>query len=175
MAPECLDVFAQGRDLERPAGGDHRHGTVLDAGGHGLEACSLDPADHFGRQHGGGDIDVAVRLADERVAHGAADDASFLAVTLKRGENAAQRRLSQPFGIEAAPPLCHFVSPGTNCPSSTWAGTSVGPGGEPPHCASTTKLPIMSMSAAITSHVTRGRLQALGCSTPAWVAHRKTA
>ena len=45
------------------------------------------------------------------------------AAQAKRGENAAQRRLSQPFGIEAAPPLRHFVSPGTNCPSSIWAGT----------------------------------------------------
>jgi len=123
MTPERLDVFAQGRDFERPAGGDHRHGTVLDAGGHGAEACSLDPTDHFGRGHGSGDIDVAVRLADESVAHRAADDAGFLAVALERGENAAQRRLSQPFGIEAAPSLRHFVSPGTNCPSSIWAGT----------------------------------------------------
>src|SRR5262249_2455457 len=37
------------------------------------------------------------------------------------------------------------------------------------------KLPIMSTSAAITSQVTRGRLQDFGCSTPAWVAQRKTA
>ena len=123
MTPERLDVFTQGRDFERPAGGDHRHGAVLDAGGHGLEACSLDPADHFGREHRSGDIDVAVRLADEGVAHRAADDAGLLAVTLERGENVAQRRLSQPFGIEAAPLLRHFVSPGTNCPSSIWAGT----------------------------------------------------
>ena len=122
-AAERLDVLAQGRDLERAALDHHRDGAVVEPGRHGLEACSLDPADHFGRERGSGDIDVAVRLADERVAHRAADDAGFLAVVLERGENAAQRRLSQPFGIEAAPSLRHFVSPGTNCPSSIWAGT----------------------------------------------------
>ena len=42
---------------------------------------------------------------------------------IERGENIAQRRLSQPGGIEAAPRLRHFVSPGTNWPSSIWAGT----------------------------------------------------
>src|SRR5262249_48112940 len=123
MAPEGLDVFAQGGDLERPPGGDDGHGAVLDAGGHGLETCRLNPADHFEREHGGSDVDVAVRLADERVAHRAADDAGLLAVAVKRGEKVAQRRLWQPCGIEAAPPLRHLVSPGTNWPSSIWAGT----------------------------------------------------
>src|SRR5262249_56226366 len=49
MAAERLDVFAQGGDFERPPGGDDGHGAVLDAGGHGLETCRLDPADHFER------------------------------------------------------------------------------------------------------------------------------
>jgi hypothetical protein len=123
MAPERLDVFAQGCDFERPPGGDDGHGAVLDAGGHRLEARRLDPADHFGREHGGGDVDVAVRLADERIAHRAADDAGLLAIAVERGEKVAQRRLSQPRGIESAPRLRHFVSPGTNWPSSIWAGT----------------------------------------------------
>src|SRR5262249_44661228 len=125
MAPEGLDVFAQGGDFEWPPGGDDGHGAVLDAGGHGLEACRLDSADHFRRQHGGGDVDVAVRLADERIAHPAADNAGLLAlaVAVERGAKVTQRRLSQPCGIEAAPPLRHLVSPGTNWPSSIWAGT----------------------------------------------------
>src|SRR5262249_35955608 len=114
-------------------------------------------------------------LADERIAHRPADDAGLLAAALERGEKVAQRRLSQPSGIEAAPRLRHFVSPGTNWPSSIWAGTQVEPSCEPPHSASTMRLAIMSTSATITSQATRGRLQECGCSTPAWVAQRKTA
>src|SRR5262249_48036743 len=123
MAPEGLDVFAKGGDFERPPDGDDGHGAVLDTGGHGLEAGRLDPADHFRRQRGGGDVDVAVRLAAERVAHRAAAHAGLRAVAVKGGEKVAQRRLSQPCGVEAAPPLRHLVSPGTNWPSSIWAGT----------------------------------------------------
>src|SRR5262249_48945472 len=99
-----------------PAGRAVERGAARRRRADGGEAGRLDPADHFGREHGGGDVDVAVRLADERIAHRAADDAGLFAVTVERGEKVAQRRLSQPCGIEAAPRLRHFVSPGTNWP-----------------------------------------------------------
>src|SRR5262249_28056853 len=102
-------------------------------------------------------------------------DAGLLAVALERGQKVAQRRLSQPCGIEAAPRLRHVVSPGTKWPPSIWAGTEVAPGGEPPHCTSTRKPPALSTRAALNSQAKRGRLQEFGCSTPAWVAQRKTA
>ncbi len=122
MASERLDVFAQGRDLERPPSGDDGDGAVLDAGGHRLEAGGLDPADHFVRMRGGGDVDVAERLAEQRIAHRAADHARLLAGAVERAEKIAKRRRSQPCGIEAAQDLRHLVSPGTNWPSSIWAG-----------------------------------------------------
>jgi hypothetical protein len=120
---ERLHILAQGGDFERPPGGNDRHSAVLDTGRHRLEACRLDPADHLARQRGGGDVSIAVWLAEQRVAHCAADDASLLAFTVKRGEDVAQWRLTQPSGIQPALCLRHFVPPGTKRPSSVWAGT----------------------------------------------------
>src|SRR5262245_33089850 len=123
MAPEGLDVLAQRGDLERMAGGDDGHRTVLDTGRHRLEAGRLDQADHLLRQRGRGHVDLADRLAEQRIAHRAADDARLLAGAVERGEQVAQRRLLEPWGIDATADLGHLVSPGTNRPSSVWAGT----------------------------------------------------
>ena len=123
VAAEGFDVLAQGGDLERLLGGDDGDGAVLDAGRHRLEARRLHPANHLLGDGGGGDVDVAVRLADERVADGAADDAGLLAVAVEHGEQIGERRFPQPRRIEAARRVSHFVSPGTKLPSlSKWAG-----------------------------------------------------
>src|SRR5262249_12526957 len=140
-----------------------------------LETCRFDAADYLAGQRGGGDVSITVRFTEERVTHRAADDSGLLALPVERSEDVAQRRLAQPCGIQPAACLRHFVPPGTKRPSSRWAETGGGPGGEPPHCAKTRKRPIRSTSAAITSQATRGRLQESGCSTPACVAHKKTA
>jgi hypothetical protein len=61
-----------------------------------------------------------VRLAQDGVAHRPADDTRLLAGRVEHGEEIAQRRLSQPGDVEASR---QFVLPGTNWPSSMWAGT----------------------------------------------------
>ena len=93
---------------------------MLDAGRHRLEACRLDPANHLVRLRRGGDVNIAVRLPKDGVTHRAADHTRLLAGSLERGEEVAQRRLSQPGNVEASR---QFVLPGTNWPSSMWAGT----------------------------------------------------
>ena len=124
MAAEGLDVLAQRRHLERMTVDDHRHGAVLDPGRHRLEAGGLDAADHLVGHRRGGDVDVAVRLAQQRVAHRAADDARLLAVAAEHGEELRERLLTQPSSIQPARRFGHLVCPGTNTPSSsTWAGT----------------------------------------------------
>ena len=124
VAAEGLDILAQRRHLERMTVDDHRHGAVLDPGRHRLEAGGLDAADHLVGQRRGGDVDVAVRLAEQRVAHRAADDARLLAVAVEHGEQPRKRPLAQPAGIEPARRFGHLVCPGTNTPSSSiWAGT----------------------------------------------------
>ena len=105
------------------SGADDRHSAVLHAGGHRLKACRRGAADHLARRRGGGDISITVRLAEKRIAHCAADNASLLAFAVEGGEDVAQWRLSQPSGIHPAACLCHFVPPGTKRPSSIWAGT----------------------------------------------------
>ncbi len=124
VAAEGLDILAQRGDLERTAVHDHRDGAVLDPGRHRLEAGCLDAADHLGGQRRRGDVDVAVRLAEQRVAHRAADHARLLAVAIEHREQARERLLTQPWSIEPARRVGHLVCPGTNTPSSPiWAGT----------------------------------------------------
>jgi len=126
VAPEGLDVLAQGRHLE-PFMIDHDgDGAVLDAGGHRLEAGRLRAPHHFVRQRRGGEVDFASRLADQNVAHGAADDAGLLAVAIEHVHQLAERAACEPRRVGDADRLApsrHFDSPGTNFPSSTWAGT----------------------------------------------------
>ena len=56
-------------------------------------------ADHLVGQRRGGEIDLADRLADQRVAHRAADHARLLAVAIERVQEPRQRRLAQPGGV----------------------------------------------------------------------------
>ena len=76
-----------------------------------------------GRQRGGGNVDFAKRLGQQRVAHRAADDPRLLAGAVEHGQQILERRLLQPRGVEARQDLRHLVSPGTNRPSSIRAGT----------------------------------------------------
>ena len=81
--------------------------------GTALKPAACSAAHHLGRQRGGGDVDVAERHAEQRVAHRAADDARLLAVAVEHGEQIRQAGRLQPFGIEPTRDLCHLVSPGT--------------------------------------------------------------
>ena len=67
-------------------------------------------------------IDIAERLAEQRVAHRTADDARLLAGPVEHGQEIRQVARLQPCGIEPTQDLCHLVSPGTKWPSSMWAG-----------------------------------------------------
>ena len=73
-AAEGLDVAAEGRDLERPAVGDHGDGAVREAGRHRLQPGRRGERDHRLRHGVGGDVDVGDRPAEQRVAHAAADE-----------------------------------------------------------------------------------------------------
>ena len=175
MSPECFHIFAERGDLERPAGGNDGDGAMLDTSRHGLEAGLLNTAHDFLWKRRRGDIDVAVRFAEQRVAHGTADDASLLAARVEHCEQSGKRRLLQPFGLEVPRHVGHLVSPGTNWPSSIRAGLYVEPGGAPPHSASTMKLPIISANAAIRSQPSRPRDQFTRSSTPPRVSQRNKA
>ena len=67
--PSCLHVATERRDLVHDAGAiEHTHGAELDAMRHG----AIEQRPHLRRRGGGGEVPVGVRLAEERVAHGAA-------------------------------------------------------------------------------------------------------
>ena len=105
---------------------DDGDGAVLDAGRHRLEAGGVHAPHHLLRHRGGGDVDLMDGLADQRVAHRAADHARLLAVAVEHAEQARQRAGGEPGRmIERAvgTPLRHLVCPGTNLPSSICAGT----------------------------------------------------
>ncbi len=99
VAAEGLDVLAQRRHLERPAVDHHGDGAVLDAGRHRLEARRGGAAHHLFGHGRGGDVEFADRLAEQRVAHRAADHARLLAVAVEHREQPRQRALAQPRGI----------------------------------------------------------------------------
>ena len=63
LAAERLGILAQGGDLERMPVDHQRHGAVLDAGRHALDAGRLGAADHLVGQRGGRDIDIGDRQA----------------------------------------------------------------------------------------------------------------
>ena len=125
VAAEGLDVLAQRRHLERPAVDHHRDGAVLDAGRHRLEAGRRGAPDHLVGHGRGGDVELVDRLAEQRVAHRAADHARLFAVAVEHVEQPRQRPVPQPRGVlERDGRLAHRTSgPGTNLPSSTWAGS----------------------------------------------------
>ena len=69
-----LDIGAEGRDLVGQAARHHGHGAMRDPRRHRLEPRRLRARHH---RFGGrirGDVDIADRLAEQRVAHAAADE-----------------------------------------------------------------------------------------------------
>ena len=96
LAAEGLGVLAQGGDLERLSIDHQRHGAVVDAGRHALDAGRLGAADHLGRQGGGRDIDIGDRNLQQRIADRAADHARFLAIAVEQFEHAGGRTGSEP-------------------------------------------------------------------------------
>ena len=92
--------------------------------GTALKPAASHAAHHLVGQRGGGDVDVAERLAEQRVAHRAADDARLLAVAVEHREQRARAAPLAASGIDARRGAsCHCVSPGTSSPFSMWAGT----------------------------------------------------
>ncbi len=87
--------------------------------GTALKPAAVGAAHHLLRQRRGGDVDVAMRQAEQRVAHRAADHARLLAVAVEHGEQGARAAVRRSHGgVEL-----HFVVPGTSLPFSICAGT----------------------------------------------------
>ncbi len=91
-APVGLDVLAQGRGLDRPAVEDQRHRAVLDPGRREGDPRRLGAGDDDVGRRGGGEIEIAGRLAQQQVAHRAADQARLLAVAVQQRQRAGERR-----------------------------------------------------------------------------------
>ena len=125
VAAEGFDILAQRRHLERPAVDHDRDGAVLDAGRHRLEARGLGATDDLLRDSGGGHVEFKDRLAEQSVSHRAADHARLFAVAIEHLNEARERAFAEPRGIfQQASRLAHRTTrPGTNLPSSTWAGS----------------------------------------------------
>ena len=174
VAAEGLDVLAQRRHLERPAVDHHGDGAVLDAGRHRLEARGLGAPDHLVRHGGGGDVDLADRLAEQRVAHRAADHARLLAVAVEHVEQPRQRALAQPRGARGASGRHVSLRPPRHelavLDMRRLVGRARRRAGEMRE--STTKLPIIRTSAAMASEARTFGGQDASVSNAALVATR---
>ena len=96
LAAEGFDVLAQRRHLDRLMLDDDGDGAVLDAGRDGLAAGRLTR-----RITSAGSAVVATSISatgspKQRVAHGAADDARFLAVAIEQRKEPRNRAFVQP-------------------------------------------------------------------------------
>jgi len=97
-APIRRNIDAQRGDLEVTRGRDGGDGAVADAGGHDLDALRLEQLLRAFRRLGCGDVDVANRLAHQRVAHAAADETRRAALRGERFHHGFRIRLVQPCG-----------------------------------------------------------------------------
>ena len=120
MASVGVDVFAQARRLEGLAIGEEGDGAMRDAGRDCPDARRLCARLHEFWRRGGCEIDFLDAAPHQRVAHGAADNAGFLAVPIDGGEDAPQRRIVQQSFERNL--IAHWIRPGTIWPFSTWAG-----------------------------------------------------
>ena len=87
-------------------------------GRHALEARRARRLQNGLGQGGGREVDFMRRQAEQRVAHGAADDARLAAGLRQRGEKRREARI-----VEQALRRVHSKRPGSSRPFSTWAGT----------------------------------------------------
>ena len=122
LAAKGLGILAQGRDLERMRFDDQRDRAVVDAGRHAFDAGRLGAADDLVGQRRGRDVDVAEGNFQQRIAHGAADHAGFLAIAVEQREHARGRTGSEPGRVRQHARLAHFSTPGTSLPFSICAG-----------------------------------------------------
>ncbi|VUD75015.1 hypothetical protein MET9862_05652 [Methylobacterium symbioticum] len=123
-APVRLHVLAQGRDLDGRPVRDQGHGAVLDPGRHRLESGGPGPRHHRLGQERRGAVDVGGVVAEQRVAHAAADEPGLGAgggEGREHGRDAGPpAQALQPGGIERA----HQRNcPGTRRPFSICEGT----------------------------------------------------
>ena len=88
VAPEGLDIAAEGGDLEGTAAGHQRHRAVGQAGRHRFEPGRLRQGHHRLGRRVGGEVEIGHRLAEQGVAHAAADEERAVAL---RGERVADR------------------------------------------------------------------------------------
>src|SRR5260370_41426063 len=70
-----------------------------------------------------GDIDIAGRNFQQRIADRTADYARFLAIAVQQLKHAGGRTGFEPERAQEHARLAHFSTPGLNLPVSTWAGT----------------------------------------------------
>ncbi len=122
LAPECLDVLAQGGDFERRAIDHQRYRAVFDAGRHAPDMHEPRTANHLIGQRRGCDVDIAHRQAQQFVAHRAADHARFLTVGIQHRKHAHCRAGRQPRRITQRARGAHFSVPLMSLPSSICAG-----------------------------------------------------
>jgi hypothetical protein len=63
-----------------------------------LQPGRFGPFDHFGRNEDRRQIDVPDRLAEQRIAHGSADDARRAVLSIERAQHSLQILVFQPAG-----------------------------------------------------------------------------
>ena len=119
MAAIGVDVFAQRGDLEWLVIDEHGDGAVIDARRQRAQSGLFGAADHFIRRGGGGDVDIAHRNAEQRIAHRSANNARLFAVRVEQGEDALKAGRFENGGGQRGHLL---ISAGTSLPFSMCAG-----------------------------------------------------
>jgi hypothetical protein len=98
VTAERLDIAAECGHLEWLAIGDDRHGTVVDAGRHGLEPGLPGKGDHPLRVRRCGKVDFGDRKPKQRIAHGTTNGARLDAVAIQRRKHGTRFRQLKPLG-----------------------------------------------------------------------------
>ncbi len=97
VAAVGLDILAERRHLEAAPADDQRHRAVVDAGGDDPDTGGFGGGNHAVWRRGGGEIDVADRLAHQGIPHRAAHD-SRLAQRREQVENPPDGAFGEPGG-----------------------------------------------------------------------------
>jgi len=100
MAPMRLDIAAEGGDFVRHMIGDNGHGAVVDAGRHRFQIRRLGQFDHPLGVRIGGNVHVADRGPDQRIAHAAADQKRLMPAALEHRHHALQMRGLDPVAAQ---------------------------------------------------------------------------